>query len=48
MGGACNMHGRDKKYMQSLVRNPDGKRLLGRPGCGWGDVDWIHFDKDRD
>jgi hypothetical protein len=44
-----------------LVRNPDGKRPLGRPRrrwednirmdireIGWGDVEWINLDQDRD
>jgi hypothetical protein len=36
MGGACNTHGRDKKFIQNFGRkNPEGKRQLGRPRRRW-------------
>jgi hypothetical protein len=38
-----------------LVRNPEGKKPLGRPNIGmdlreteWEDVDWIHLAQHRD
>jgi hypothetical protein len=31
MGGACGTYGRGVKAYEVLVRNPEGKRPLGRP-----------------
>jgi hypothetical protein len=51
--------GEKKNAYRLLVGKPEGKRPLGRPRrwvdnirinlgeVGWGDVDWIGLDKDR-
>jgi hypothetical protein len=31
MDGACDMHGREEKFIKGLIGRPKGKRLLGRP-----------------
>jgi len=36
MGGACSTHGNSmRKAYKILVRKPEGKRPLGRPGHRW-------------
>jgi hypothetical protein len=37
MRGECRTYGRDKKYTQNLVGNPEGKRPLGRRRHRWKD-----------
>jgi hypothetical protein len=37
MGGACKSDGVRKDVYRVLVRKPDGKRPLGRPGPKWED-----------
>jgi hypothetical protein len=31
------MHGREARFILTLVRKHGDKRLHGRPGCSWGD-----------
>jgi hypothetical protein len=33
----CSTHGEEKKYIQSFVENPEGKRSLGRRSRRWKD-----------
>jgi hypothetical protein len=35
--GTCRMHSRCESLYSILVRKPEGKRPLGRPGCRWED-----------
>jgi hypothetical protein len=37
LGEACSTHGEDGNAYKILVRNPEGKRPLGRPKHGWED-----------
>jgi hypothetical protein len=37
IGGACGTYGGLGKCIQDLVGRLQGKRPLGRPGCGWED-----------
>jgi hypothetical protein len=41
IGGACNTHGKNEKYINILVGKPDGKRPLGRPKRRWEDNIWV-------
>jgi len=39
MGEACSTHGKYEKWTRNFVRQPEGKRPLGRPRCRWeGDI----------
>jgi hypothetical protein len=38
MGGACRMFGEEEDSCAVLVRKPEGKRQLGRPGGRWEDT----------
>jgi hypothetical protein len=38
MSGACSTHGECEKCVQISVRNPEGKRPLGRRGRRWEDI----------
>jgi hypothetical protein len=42
MGGPCSTNGEKRNAYRLLVRKPEGKRPLGRPGRGW--VDNIRMD----
>jgi len=52
---ACSMHGMRNAY-KIMIRNPEGKRSLGRHGHRWKDntgmdlrgQDWIHMAQERD
>jgi hypothetical protein len=52
MSRACYRNG--ENACKILVRNPEGKRLLGRPRYKWEDktgrgaMDWNHLSQDRD
>ena len=35
MGGACGTYGGEKRCIQGLVGNPDGKRPFGTPKRRW-------------
>jgi hypothetical protein len=35
MGGACSVDGEERGVYRVLVRNPEGKKLLGRPIHRW-------------
>jgi hypothetical protein len=35
VGGSCGTHGRGGESVQTLVGEPEGKRLLGRPRRRW-------------
>lgn len=51
MGGACNAHGGDKKYVQNSVSISLGGRIILKWILGklvWGDVDWIYVAQDMD
>jgi hypothetical protein len=58
MGRACSINGEKMNAYRRLVGKPEGKRLLGRPGCTWVDNikmdlreigwDWIELVHDRD
>ena len=37
MGGACSAYGGEKRCIQGLVGEPEGKRPLGRPRRRWED-----------
>ena len=37
MGRACSTYGGEESCIQSLLRNPEGKRPLGRPRHRWED-----------
>jgi len=37
MGGTCNTYGERRSVHGVLVRNPEGKRPLGRPRLQWDD-----------
>ena len=37
MDGACSAHGDRRGVFRVLVRKPEGKRPLGRPGRRWED-----------
>jgi hypothetical protein len=37
MGGACSSDGEDRVVYRALVRKPEGKRPLERPGRRWED-----------
>jgi hypothetical protein len=45
MGPACTTHGVVRNAYRILVRNPEGKRSLGRPRRSW--VDNIKMDLRR-
>jgi hypothetical protein len=42
MGRACSTNGEKRNACRILVREPEGKRPLGRPRCRW--VDNIKLD----
>jgi hypothetical protein len=35
MGGACGTYGENRNAFRVVVRNPEGKRPLGRPSREW-------------
>jgi hypothetical protein len=35
--------GEERKLYKALVGKPEGKRLLGRPRCGWEDGIKMHL-----
>jgi hypothetical protein len=37
MGGACGAHGGGEGCIQHFGWEPEGRRPLGRPRCGWED-----------
>jgi hypothetical protein len=37
MGGTCNAHGRNDKYIESIGQKAERKKQLGRPRCRWQD-----------
>jgi hypothetical protein len=39
MGGVCDTHGNERNEYLVSVRNPEGKRPLGRPIGRWRDDD---------
>jgi hypothetical protein len=43
MGRACNKHGEKRNAYRVLVRKPEGKRPLGRPGRRWEDNIKMHL-----
>jgi hypothetical protein len=59
LGWTCSEHGKMINEYKVLIRNPKGKRPLGRPKCRWDDnimdlrntglegMDWIYPAKDR-
>jgi hypothetical protein len=52
MGGPCSTNGEKRNAYRLLVGKPEGRRLLGRPGCRWvdnirmdlGEVGWSDVD----
>jgi hypothetical protein len=60
VGATCGTHGEGRKVYKVLVGEPEGKRPLRKPRCGWEyglrmdlrglarDVDWIQLAQDRD
>ena len=56
----CGVYKVKEKFEQGCVRDPDGRRPLGRPRCRWGNikvdlkelcwegVDWMDVGQDRD
>jgi len=60
MGGACTTYGEEKKYLQDIGGEIEGKRSLGRPTCRRENtikmdlqevgwrMDWIDLAKNRD
>jgi hypothetical protein len=42
VGGTCSTNGEKRKVYRLLVRNPEGKRPLGRPRRRW--IDNIEMD----
>ena len=41
MGRKCGTCWEEKKYIQVYVGKSEGKKLCGKPGCRWEDVNWI-------
>jgi hypothetical protein len=60
MDRACSTNGEKRNAYKILVGMPEGKRPLGRPRrkwednirmdlrVGWGGMNWIDLDQDRD
>jgi len=52
MGGSCNTHGRDEKYVRTFGPKSERKRPLGRPWRTWendirmdlNEIDWECVD----
>jgi hypothetical protein len=47
MGGACSTYGKMKDAYKIFIRNPEGKRPLGRPRCSWEDNIKIDLNERR-
>jgi hypothetical protein len=45
MGWPCSTHGSDEKYIQSFIKNPEGKRPFRKPKHKWEDNINIYLKK---